>query len=845
MLQGSHPLLLIANGKRVTFFEEHFQMENALNSLLEDLRSGDPAIRFSVLPRLDDLTWTSASIEALRSLLASEDNPAVREPLTLVLGRLEKKTPTLHAGKLVQKIEILLEDPSRDDLVLVLWLEKVSLAEAPLVSMALREARWSDFPSHSLPAILRYFGKFGSFEDCSTIEGFCRHPDPKVLSAAVEALEKLNPESLKGLIVPLLVNPVPGIRSRAVRLLYRWDPQEALRHFDSLMFSEDPREREAALAHGIFYPFQSIRDILLRFLALETDLDLLRRGGALFAANPTLEGPIRLMEIRNACLGEKRAVLQEIMTVQIQALFDAGLTATPPLDFMEDLEKIWRERQGGQIFEQLSAMLDSGDPELRRTAAQALDSLKAYSPDAVRILAGKSGAGFGAGFGAGSTASSGADASSGSGTASAPKDPPSDSQDGASLPEKLFTPDSFTRLSPADRVRLLDALDPPSWKILLPLLAEFIGKASKEEKRAVANCAKRLGRKSEIGLLCPLLLDADGHVVSAAVEAIGSLDPEMLGSQFSQLLRHPEDEVRASALRVLVGYDKQHALSLVETMMFAAQNRQRSLAILSTAHFDFPTVRDLILKALEIEKLEENLRQLGAILKAHIDEPLLLEFLVRARSRREHLPSFWEVLSTDLATRIAKPGETPTQLLARLEGRIDKEQADGKLAPKPYSLPAIQTLRKRKAGNQSVSQGAIANTTDRARPGHSFPQWISATFLALFLAAGSWCVLTTWHFRSDPNSGISSGEPTATATASPTSLTGNEVFVEGAIVFIDPSGQGVLINGEKPEATKYFIQFGQVRPQTKLQKGQRFGGRVRLVGRERQTTVTELLASDR
>ncbi len=313
------------------------QIEQIIAALVADFRRPDPAGRFAALARWEALDWTEPAQAAWRAAVAAEDDPACRAVLQRLAARLDRNQPCPPPGCLAREIDSLLENPARDELQLVLALQEVTLVEAPLVALSLRAAGWTGLSAPALPFVLRFFRAFGSFEDAQALEELCRHPDPRVLGAAVEALERIHPESLKDLIVPLLVNPVPGIRSRAVRLLYRWDPQEALRHFEALLFSDDPAERAAALTHAVFFPFPSISEILLRFLGQEGDAELLQQAGALVAANPSPESPPRLAELRRARSGAARAVLDGVLQAVVQALAAAGLIREAPAAFLSRL----------------------------------------------------------------------------------------------------------------------------------------------------------------------------------------------------------------------------------------------------------------------------------------------------------------------------------------------------------------------------------------------------------------------------------------------------------------------------------------------------------------------------
>ena len=346
-------------------------MTDPLQELLADLRSPDAAIRFSVLSRIEGMAWDTAQVAALRAFLEGEADPGTRFHLQKIVARLERgKTPTKAA-----EIEAILQASPRDDLALALAVESVPKPEAPMVAIALREARWFEFPPAVLPFVLSFFKKHGSFEDAEPITTLCRHSDPRVLSAAVEALEKLAPDNLQSLIVPLLVSPIHGIRSRAVRLLYRWDKDEAIRHFEALLFSDDASDRQAALFHAFFFPFPEIEPHMLRFLGIEDDPAVLAKAGLLFRSNPSVEELWRLLEIMEASRGEKRKLIGEILTGVIRSLSEAGLVDKSPEEIMQRLQAAYRERKGRQIVEQSQIELASDDAATRRIAIQRLIEL--------------------------------------------------------------------------------------------------------------------------------------------------------------------------------------------------------------------------------------------------------------------------------------------------------------------------------------------------------------------------------------------------------------------------------------------------------------------------------------
>ena len=217
-----------------------------VKELFAELSSPDPSIRFSVLSRIEEIPLTAGQIAEFRGLLASECEPGIRFHMQKVLARFE---PGELARPDRSGISELLRQPARDEISLALYLESVKRGDAQTVADELRKAGWVNFSAQLLPSVLKFLKKFGTSEDVDAVAALCSHNDPRVLSAAVEALEKLSPERLREHIVPLLLNANSGIRSRAVRILYRFDPSEALRHFESMLFSNSDEEKQIGRAH--------------------------------------------------------------------------------------------------------------------------------------------------------------------------------------------------------------------------------------------------------------------------------------------------------------------------------------------------------------------------------------------------------------------------------------------------------------------------------------------------------------------------------------------------------------------------------------------------------------------
>jgi len=658
-----------------------------LQALFADLKSSDPSLRFSVLSRIEGMEWDDEKIKTLKTFIASETDPGTKFHMKKILAKIQGGGATTDKGSFEKsaEIETILKAENRDYLSLAMLLETVKRSEAPLVAMALREARWTEFSPEILPFVLQFFKKYGSYEDAPSIEELCRHPDPRVLSAAVEALEKLKPEGLKPLIVPLLVSSTHGIRARAIRLLHKWDPEESLRHFEASLFSEDFNEKQAALFHAFFFPFSEIEPLMLRFLGMESNPEIIQKAGFLFRANPNPEVLMSLVEIMESCREEKRKLLVEIINGVIKSLSQAGLIQKSPEQIMADLKSQYRLRKGTLMLERCRLTLESGILHNKKVAiTKLLELSRSGFPEAKKILEERF-----------------------------PKenDPElmkilGEILGKASAPPALKQEVDIATLSAEERLKFLREIDGNLFETRRNAILGLFPQFSLDEKAAAIQAIGRFGKKTDSQLLVECLEDADPPIVCGAIEALQNLHPDALFPFLSKLSAHPSEEVRASAVRALSLFDKKQALVLIEEMMLSVQLKSRELAIQSAIQLDFPSVRKILLKALEKESHVEILQQIRNILQNNLDRDLLAD-LVKIRqaiSSDREKRAFLNTLINEGAKTLVLEGRANVsnagELLASLEKKIDSEQKSKVESQPSYSLDNIQKIRQQKSSSK-------------------------------------------------------------------------------------------------------------------------------------------------
>jgi len=793
---------------------------DAIRGFLSDLKSPDPSIRFSVLSRIEDLTFGDEEKQALQEFLTTEADPGIRFHIQKMLARIAG-SENRHSS--AAEIEALLKSSGYDDLALALMLEAMNRSDAPLVAMALREANWPEFSACLLPSVLKFFKKYGSFEDASSIEQFCRHHDPRVLSSAVEALEKICPDRLKDLIVPLLVNSNSGVRSRAVRLLYRWDPSEALRHFEAMLFSNAENEKHAALFHSFFFPFRDIETLMLRFLSIENNLELIEKAGLVFMANPDRQIPARLLEARQASTGAKFKKIDAILCGVLESLFKAGIVNAEPSRMLELLENHYREKRIRQAVERYDIALKSGETEVKIKVAEKLCELARHNIAEARELLAQ--------YLARETDLELKNrilqmfrAPAGSGIV-VPVEPVTEVTSEAKarvLSQKdspPLSPKKLLELDEEGRQHYFDSISSDNFAAFTGLLRESFFKLSVSEQIAAVKIVERLGRSSESELIVRFLNSENPELLTAAIDCLSAINPEALHPFLPQLIKHRFDEVRLSAIRVFALFDKKQAISLLEKMLFSIKPVQRRNAIFCLASFDFHSVSQLLLTALKNESDPENIQQISSTIRSNADQELLCRIYSDRKNCRPGQKEFYDELFTALAKILAELHDCSCEsLIKKAEEKYARETAVNSVRAS-YQLEKIQKIRQN-ASNNTVFDASLVRFTMAA-------YFVGAVITAL-----------VWFLFLAPGDNVDSPGPAPVKVARP--ARSFSVTVQGRISEIDTVSRKVVITDDSDKSYEVVLpsDFGQL-PSV----GQKFHAQLRVLSVEGKRSLAELLTA--
>lgn len=526
---------------------------NQLESYFDDLKSSDPSVRYFALAEIDGNQLSSEQIRFLKELSETETEPGVSFYVQKILKRAEQ---TSQKSNSIIEIEPLLTNLEGNEIKLSLALESVKRSNATAVLELLRSKFWTTLPPKVLPSVLKFMKRFGTIQDSDSIESFCMSNEPRIIGAAMEALERIDPQRLKKFIVPLLLNPNFSVRSRAVRVLHRWDPNEALRHFESMLFSVTAAEKHAALFQSFFFNFTEIESLLLKFMAIEEDENFIKKVGLLFIANPSRSSPAKLLEAREASVGKKYELIHQILLGVLSSLLKAGLAQASPENMLLSLEQQFKRKKAQLSLERYSLGLKSSDPNSRlKAAAKICEIMRAGVPEARDLIKNF-----------------------------LEKEKNQAITDRIKIYlKKLFPPTqkdirSFFQLSQEDRERVLSSMDEANFAALKNLIFEKFTELENKEKVLWITAVGQFGSKSESFFLQNCFKATDDEVLAATIDSLMKVDSEALLPFLPQLIKHNSDEVAITALRVFSLFDKRQAISFVETMINSISSNQRRRA---------------------------------------------------------------------------------------------------------------------------------------------------------------------------------------------------------------------------------------------------------------------------
>ncbi len=413
--------------------------------------------------------------------------------------------------------------------------------------------------------------------------------EPSVVFTAIEALETIEPGALKAHIVSLLLNSNAWVRSRAARAMYHWDKSEAIRYLNDMLFSRISTEREVALQNSVFFPFEQIEALLLKFLTVEQEPDLIQKAGFVFMVNPDKATAYRLYEAQKSTKGLRADLINSILMGVLKSLYQAKLDPNLPLIQLKTIKQEYEKKKIKLYINHYSPFLGSEEPEIRlNTAIKFCDLIRQNISDAKILI---------------------------SEYLKTEIDEDIANKVRLYLESCSITLEEEEEEDSTNRRKVLYAsITKDNYSdIVLPLLPELKSLDSSEQV-IILRFIEKYGSKSESKYVVKCLEAKDNAVLQAAIDCVAKIDAEALQPYLPLFLKSESEQIKFSSINAFAKLDKAQALALLSRMMTSPKTSQRKNALFCLEFLDFASASDIILSAFKQEKNKEIRDELFTVL---------------------------------------------------------------------------------------------------------------------------------------------------------------------------------------------------------------------------------------
>ncbi len=504
--------------------------------------------------------------------------------------------------------------------------------------------------------------------------------EPSVVCAAIESLEAVEPDVLKANIVSLLLNNNVWIRSRAARSMCRWDRTEAIRYLAAMLFSKNILEREAALNHSLFFPFKQIEAILLKFLTVEQEPDLINKAGLVFMANPDSATAFRLYEAQQATRNLRSDMINGILMGVLNSLYQARLVSEVPLVQLKKIVNEYKNRKLKLYINHYSELLNSEESEIRLKAAIKLCDLIRQKVANVEVLIND--------------------------YLKSEKDESIASKvrlylDSGSI--KVNEEEIKDAKNAENRKKIYALINKDNYSKYISLLLPELKNVDFTEQLTIIHFIEEFGEKQDSSYVLKCLESSNSDVQQAAIDCLLKIDQDALQPYLPNLIKSSSDQVKLSAIKAFAIFDKSEALTLLTQMMTSFRVIQRKNALFCLANLDFASVSDILLPALKQEKDKGLRNEMFNLFLDNANEEIFCEiyyYYVTINSQEKYeFKVFLDKLSAKLAS--LNDGKKANNFWNMAEARLAEEYSNA-AQREAYRLEKIQTLLKQDERKEKI-----------------------------------------------------------------------------------------------------------------------------------------------
>ncbi|MBP7632957.1 hypothetical protein KBA41_02215 [Candidatus Ozemobacteraceae bacterium] len=317
-------------------------LKNCLLSLLDAPGKAD---RIAGIARTVRVQPDADVLDALRRLAADDDQDvALFAGMTLSkLAPAGAIFPSATASPLTREL-----------------LAKPTAADIPAILREFREYA-GRIPSELRAAVVKILARNGAPDDVERLVAWLDETPDDQASPYLDALESLSPQTLLRVLPRFLASKLPPVRGRAVSILNRLDPEEALAHLSELLASDQREEQLAGLRIAFQFPYDGIALPILNLLGETADNEIFQASAMFLLSNPELEVAYAILE-KKETLEERRGelfgkLLGQLLPVLVSiGKLDAGAAT------IDGLVRTYRQNRLHKFLCELEIQISLGDP---------------------------------------------------------------------------------------------------------------------------------------------------------------------------------------------------------------------------------------------------------------------------------------------------------------------------------------------------------------------------------------------------------------------------------------------------------------------------------------------------
>ncbi len=445
--------------------------------------------------------------------------------------------------------------------------------------------------------VIRTFGRNWPEDKFNIIINYLNSESLVLKLASLRTMVHLKPELLLNELPDLLASSDPEIKALAIRALVKIDKEEALNHLQALLLSPTKTERLAGIQNCLFLPFETVKPLLLKYFAAETNSELLIKAGWIIEMNPDVEVPFTLFEISERSPAKKADLVRKVLNEAVRLLNQSGILGDKFAAYTRKLQ-IWVSKRNALRFvRQVVTKLDSETiaPEIEQKITVTIKQpivneafKEALNWPLSELVKSRLAKYLGVSY----------------------HDSAQTIQEEQKKESEPVVPEK-TKQS-LSQFEMLESLTPEKAaekfdKLLLVITNK---NSSSDLKIAVLQCLTRCKLSGAEDVATRMINHRDVAVATAAVEYLGIVNPDCIFPYLGQCLKVSDVGMKSAALGILKNFDYNQAISSLRAMMYSTDNNQQKMAMECIGQFDFALIRDMLTEFLCLD-YNEGLLEAG------------------------------------------------------------------------------------------------------------------------------------------------------------------------------------------------------------------------------------------